>query len=91
MTVRHLAPQPCPYCAASLEASTNIDDHAAPIRPRPGDVTLCFVCAGLLVFTGEAMQVRLPADAELLRFQGDSRIAHARNIVHEAIRRRDTP
>ncbi len=38
----------CPYCNAKLEFATNLDDKAT--TPAPGDVGICFYCAGLLMY-----------------------------------------
>lgn len=75
----------CPYCQATLDAAYAKD---ARLRPKPGDASICFYCAGLLVFDG-AGAVRLPTDAELrdLRLQPD--VVEARDAVMLDIASRD--
>lgn len=38
----------CPHCGVELNATTNINDEAPP---RPGDLSICFYCAGFLIFS----------------------------------------
>ena len=38
----------CPYCKADNPMATKLDDKDA--IPIPGDVGVCFYCAGLLVY-----------------------------------------
>jgi hypothetical protein len=46
MVIRY-APQPCPHCGATLDASTGFEDD---IEPRSGDVSVCAACHGFLVW-----------------------------------------
>lgn len=48
MTTTRLAPSHCPRCGKNLDAATA---PFAPVRPQPGDVTVCFYCATVLEFT----------------------------------------
>jgi hypothetical protein len=56
---------PCPYCAAPLDAATNFTGDGGP---KPGDVSLCFTCSGLLVFGRDLKPVK-PTPAELIDIQ----------------------
>lgn len=38
----------CPYCNATLDAASGVDNDD---RPDPGDPTVCFYCGGFLRFT----------------------------------------
>lgn len=60
---RFLKPSICPLCGYTLDAATNADS-GDKIAPKPGDVTVCFGCAGILEFT-EDMGVRLADVATL--------------------------
>lgn len=53
---------PCPYCAGVLEAATPAKPDEP--EPEPGDITICFTCAGILVF-GHDLSPREPSRAEL--------------------------
>jgi hypothetical protein len=53
----------CAHCGALLDgASTTFPDPR--LAPRPGDVTFCLGCGGLLMF-GPGLRVRLPGPGEL--------------------------
>lgn len=42
----------CPHCLSPLDVHVNAHDHVDPAaRPRDGDVSLCFYCLGLIIFT----------------------------------------
>jgi hypothetical protein len=45
--VARYEPQPCPYCAAQLDASEGYEED---VEPRAGDVSICAKCHGMLVF-----------------------------------------
>lgn len=49
MTTTHLQESRCPACRKALDAATAIDAPTA--KPKPGDVSLCFGCGTVLVFT----------------------------------------
>ena len=42
--------QVCPHCNAKMDMATQADGED---RPREGDITVCFYCAGVSVFTAE--------------------------------------
>lgn len=46
-------PGECPKCKAVLDGSTSSADNTIERGPEPEDVTVCFYCGALLVFTKE--------------------------------------
>ncbi len=56
------APTACPYCGCLLDRVTGLTTGGAP---APGDVSLCFRCANVLVLTSSAGAVRKPTFDEL--------------------------
>ena len=50
MTVR-LPPCLCPVCESKLDAATATDGD--DVLPKSGDITVCFYCAAVLVFTDD--------------------------------------
>lgn len=49
----------CPRCGYHMDTSSSVMDDGAV--PRPGDVTICMNCGGLLAFD-EDLRVQLPED-----------------------------
>jgi hypothetical protein len=58
---------------------------------QPGDATVCLYCAAWLVFTpasgAAGLALRHPTDPELTTMLADPRMALARTVVLESIRR----
>lgn len=67
----------CPWCGAKNDAATGLT--GAPV-PAAGDVGICFSCAGLLVYTGNGLNVRRPSRRE-------EHAAASSVVVAEAIRK----
>lgn len=57
-------PTPCPYCGRANDRAFEADD--ADHLPKPGDVSVCFRCAGLGFFTEEGVRLPTPAEREEL-------------------------
>lgn len=74
-----MEPMACPHCGKVNDAQTCITEPGA--SPEKGDVSLCFTCAGVAVFTGEGMTVRLPTDEEAAEFAADGRITGAQAMI----------
>lgn len=47
MTTTRYREQPCPACGHKLSAASGVDHDR---RPRPGDVSVCIMCAAVLIF-----------------------------------------
>lgn len=60
----------CPHCGQvfTLTERTAADDQ--PAMPEAGDVTVCWGCAGVGMFTADG-GVRLPEPAELAELRAD--------------------
>jgi hypothetical protein len=79
MTTTRTAPLACPYCHAINDAATSLDTDPEP--PREGDVTVCFYCASILLFTrddDDQLAMRKPNDAELHELRRESNVASFR-------------
>jgi len=88
MLTTDLAPDHCTACGKLCDAATiaNADDAV----PSPGDVTICFDCGHIMVFTKD-MRLRDPTAAECLEIAGDKDILaaqKARAQVQEQEQRR---
>ena len=57
----------CPSCGKKLNAATHPTED---VTPSPGDVTICFGCQDLLIFT-EDLGLRRPTEAEIEAFPLD--------------------
>lgn len=57
--------QQCPSCAKVMDAVSGVDHDEAP---RPGDVSLCFDCGAVLIFT-DTLGLRKPDPMEMLRIE----------------------
>ena len=71
----------CPSCGRPNPAAT----HAIPgdIEPPPaeGDVSICWGCAKLAVFTGDGLNVRACTEAERAEFLADPACVEAIGAV----------
>ena len=65
MVVRY-APQACPHCGHTLDASEGFDDD---VEPRKGDVSICAGCSGFLVWdwVERPATATEPEDADLVQ------------------------
>lgn len=59
----------CPMCGAHLDAHTDALNPLDP-DPVPGDVSVCFYCAGILKF-GDDLRLRRPTVDELVALPWD--------------------
>lgn len=74
----------CPYCGCLHDAAMAANDGGCP---RPGDVTICLQCAGVLLFD-PSMIARKPTDTELCRLMLSRdwpEVVRARRTVAAAI------
>lgn len=79
----------CPACGALNDAATNIVGDADPTN---GDVSICFTCGEIAVFTGIGLDVRRPTDAErreMLAIDEVTRLRSAVLLGRHAHRHRD--
>ena len=79
-TMTELPASECVYCGARHDAASAVGDVG---RPKPGDVTVCIKCGGLLAFD-DRMLLRKAEDSELENFDYGTRQQIAK--VREAIR-----
>jgi len=61
---QRLPVQTCPICEHVLSAASSVYDAA---RPRPGDMSICVNCRGILVFT-DRMTLRRATRGEAREF-----------------------
>ena len=57
-------PGVCPHCGTVLNAATCADDVPA-VRPKPGDISICYSCHGVMEFIGTAGRLRKVERSEL--------------------------
>lgn len=67
----------CPHCGKRNDGHTAIDGE--PAVPKPGDVSLCFTCGGLGIYTEDAM--RKPTDDELFECMQDEQLKRAMFLI----------
>jgi len=61
----NISPANCPKCGyKNMDTATDVEGTA--VAPKPGDVSICWGCGGLLVFD-EGMRMYAPSRAELDR------------------------
>lgn len=66
----------CPYCRRDNDLVTGVGD-ARGTTPHEGAVSVCIVCAGVGIFTGEGYEVRPPTAEELREVMADPEIREA--------------
>lgn len=54
----------CPWCEHRLDAATGTDDE--PHRPEPGDLSVCIMCASILMFDQELIPQKISEDERKL-------------------------
>lgn len=69
-----ITPTDCPACGYRLDAAQDADGNS---RPASGDVSFCFGCGTILIFTDD-MAVRLATDTELDELAKDDPELHRR-------------
>lgn len=57
-------PEPCPHCGAVHDGAGSLIHDS---RPKPGDVTVCILCAGVGEFT-EDLKLRPLSDSDIATF-----------------------
>jgi hypothetical protein len=78
---KQLPKQHCPVCGYELDAATCASDKVS--RPKPGDVSICFKCANILVFDAD-MKLREPMSKEMIGIMEDETVA----LLVERLRKR---
>ena len=75
----------CPYCGHKHDRTENPFNRED--EPKPGDISLCAVCTGVLVFTSDMKPI--VASENLMRMLQEQRpdVWHKLNLLQEAIRR----
>lgn len=68
----------CPHCGRRNDLHTG----AAGTRPRPGDVSICWACAGIGIYVA-GDSARVPTAAEVQELAADPRIAAAQAAIRE--------
>jgi hypothetical protein len=70
----------CPHCGATQDAATTFEKAK---QPKPGDVGICIMCAGVSVFEfgGER---RLPNNDEQREFAADDEIQRSIALLRAA-------
>jgi hypothetical protein len=72
-------PVSCWRCEKTTDTTTAaVGEDTAP---APGDVSICFYCGELAVFTGRGLETRQPTDAERAEILADPGVVIARGTV----------
>jgi hypothetical protein len=66
--ITQLPDDTCPYCRAPISSAAGVESPED--TPRPGDVTICVQCRGVLVFN-QALRVQVPTPAQWARLEAD--------------------
>jgi hypothetical protein len=72
----------CWACGRPRDAASAADpaDDESP-APGPGDVSLCFGCSEVAIFTGEGLRTREPTEAERAEVLADPGVVAARGAI----------
>jgi hypothetical protein len=73
----NLPPSPCTACGKVSDTATHV---GSDIAPSPGDMTICFYCHHLMVFTNNLTQRDL-TDDEMIEVAGDPTLVNATKIL----------
>lgn len=79
--------RPMPCCGHPVDDASIATDPAAPCAreggptPAAGDVSICFYCAAIGVYTGNGLEVRQPSALELAEFLSDPAVEKAAGDV----------
>lgn len=74
----------CPLCGCRNGAATELPDGMPPRPPVKDDASICLSCAGVSLFTGVGLNVRLATAVELVEMLADASIVAAVCAVREA-------
>lgn len=69
-------PSPCLICGTVMDAATPTDESHKAL-PAKNDVSLCFVCASLAIYTGVGHEKRFPTADERAELAGNLEVQHA--------------
>lgn len=67
----------CPHCGKVQDAASGLSSH----YPEPGDISVCFDCAGVSVFGENGARTRWPEDEPM-----PQELLDARRIVLESLK-----
>ncbi len=67
----------CPICNHPIDAHTSITGEC---RPVPGDVSICFYCGNIFVFS-EALELRDPTPSEWVEINANELIQRTRALI----------
>jgi len=79
---------PCPWCGYPLDRATPLEEGGN--APEPGDLSLCFNCAQVLVVT-EALGMRQATVEEEAELMADAVARRFRDQLRARDRRKVTP
>lgn len=81
--VDHDVKNSCPYCRKVMDGATGITSEA---EPDEGDVSICFYCAKVSVFTAEGRLVE-PTEEQAATFAEDDVITEAKAALEDYLDR----
>lgn len=73
----------CPYCEHPLNAAQVVGEEYA--EPKPGDVSVCGVCAGIILFTEDGIR-SVSEEEEALLLKEVKHLLQAKTMITEYIK-----
>jgi hypothetical protein len=75
-------PGRCPHCGTAIEQASGVVDKNArnELKPKPGDISICFTCAGLGRYTTK-MTIRKLTNVEHADCITDPRVKRTRLTI----------
>jgi len=71
----------CPHCNHEIDTNTNVKDET--LKPKEGDLSVCFYCATVLVF-GKDLKQRVATKSELEVLEKEDPEVHNELMKHGA-------
>jgi hypothetical protein len=73
----------CRDCGAVVDAATIVLEIGR-LPPAAGDVSVCFYCACISVYTGDGLELLAPSEDELAKMVGDVALQRVVRAVRES-------
>lgn len=79
MTTRFRQKAACLDCGKTLDCSSRPDSRLEDVRPRAGDVGICFGCGHVMIYADGEGTLRRPTDEEIVEIAGNPEIVATQN------------
>jgi hypothetical protein len=74
----------CPHCGRPLDAHGDTPGERDDKAPRPGDVSVCMKCGGVMIFT-EGLGLRIATPEEMRVIDRDPKIQSVRFFIQHIL------